>query len=143
MKTRSVLRSLVLAAALSLGPLSALAQDKSGIAFELNGAKTVASACRVTFVVRNTLDAGLTALALDLVVFDKDESVTGYAGIDIGALPKGKTRVRQYEVADYDCEKISRLLINEVRACDNPAGKIENCATLLKLRTKTTIDLTL
>ncbi|ADZ70592.1 hypothetical protein [Polymorphum gilvum] len=122
---------------------TAAGQEGGGLVLELNKAETVGGACRVTLLVRNDMSEPLTALAVDLVVFDKDEGVSGYAGVDLGALPAGKTRVQQYDVAKSPCEEVSRLLVNDVRTCDGVAVAPGSCLGRLRLKSRLPIDLIL
>lgn len=113
------------------------------ISVQLNDAETVNGSCRLTFVVRNTLPTPVKALGLDLVMFDTSDGVSGYAAIDFGELPAGKMRVRQYDVAKGDCTGISRVLLNEVRACDLQDAAQQDCLPLLRIDSRSEIDLIL
>lgn len=119
------------------------AQSAKTIAIQLNEAATVGGSCRLTFVIRNELPSTVQALGLDLVMFDKSEGVSGYAAVDFGELPSGKTRVRQYDVAKGDCADISRVLLNDVRACEIEAGAAKDCLSLLTISSRSEIDLIL
>jgi hypothetical protein len=138
--------------ALCLIPVPAAAQpaapaEKAGsgpsILIQLNEAETVTGSCRLTFVVRNALREPVNALGLDLVLFDKSEGVAGYAAVDFGALPSGKTRVRQYDVAKGACSGISRVLLNDVRACEIQDAKNQDCLPLLRIESRSEIGLIL
>jgi len=136
-------RYLVPALAFLMASLSATAsgaQPSGTISIQLNGAETVGDACRLTFVIRNELPKPVNALGLDLVMFDMSDGVSGYAAIDFGDLPAGKTRVRQYDVAKGDCTGISRVLMNEVRACEIEGNPAEDCLSRLQISTRSEID---
>jgi len=135
------LASVILAAPLAFAT-PVLAADEA-ISVQLNGAETVGGACRVTMVVRNDLATALSEFGLDLVVFDGSGGVADYAAVDIGALPQGKTRVRQYDVGRIDCGAISSLLVNDVRACKGEGVDPAACLSRLKVSTRTAIDLAL
>ncbi len=141
--SRNVLPFLVALMVAPLAPATAEENAAKGIHFELNKAETVNGTCRVTLVTRNDMASALTAFAIDLVVFDDAEGVAGYAAIDIGALPAGKTRVRQYDVARGDCGGFSRFLVNDVRACEGATGDAPDCLGALRLSSRTEIDLVL
>ncbi|MHA7777326.1 hypothetical protein [Roseibium sp. M-1] len=123
-----------------LGATAVGAQPAGTISIQLNGAETVGDACRLTFVIRNELASPVNALGLDLVMFDKSDGVSGYAAIDFGDLPAGKTRVRQYDVAKGDCSGISRVLLNEVRACEIEGSPSEDCLPKLQISARSEID---
>lgn len=118
-------------------------KTSEAISVQLNDAETVNGSCRLTFVIRNTLPTPVNALGLDLVMFDTSDGVSGYAAIDFGDLPTGKTRVRQYDVAKGDCTGISRVLVNEVRACDLQDTAQQDCLPLLRIDSRSEIDLIL
>lgn len=121
----------------------AAAQSAETIAIQLNEAATVGDACRLTFVIRNELPETVQALGLDLVMFDKSEGVSGYAAVDFGELPAGKTRVRQYDVAKGNCTEIARVLVNDIWACEIGAGTATDCLPLLSPSSRSEIDLIL
>jgi len=128
---------------MTLSASVSVAQMAETIAIQLNEAETVGDACRLTFVIRNELPNTVQALGLDLVMFDKSEGVSGYAAVDFGELPSGKTRVRQYDVAKGDCADISRVLLNDIRACDIEAEGTGDCLSLLTISSRSEIDLIL
>lgn len=136
---RSRLPALLVSLCLAISS-GAAAQDAETIALELNKAETVAGSCRITLVVKNDLASALEAFGLDLVIFDKSNGVAGYAGIDIGPLPKGKTRVRQYDLPNIACDSIASLLVNDVRACERTDAAPAGCQPYLKLNSLSTID---
>lgn len=121
----------------------AAAEAENTISIQLNDAETVNGSCRLTFVIRNALTTPVNALGLDLVMFDTSDGVSGYAAVDFGDLPTGKTRVRQYDVSRGECAGISRVLLNEVRACDLPNAAQQDCLPLLRIDSRSEIDLIL
>jgi len=134
--------ALVLAANCWTDPVAnAQEPEDKRIALELNQVASVGGKCRATLVVRNGLEKGLGKLSFDLVVFDKSGGVVAYSGIDLGELPAGKMRVRQYDVAPVGCEAISRLLINEIKQCGGTAEA--GCLQSLQASSRTGIELTL
>lgn len=120
-----------------------VAQQAETIAIQLNEAATVGEACRLTFVIRNGLPSPVRALGLDLVLFDTSDGVSGYTAVDFGELPPGKTRVRQYDVAEGGCTGIARVLLNDIRSCEIEAEAAGDCLPLLSVSSRTGIDLIL
>ena len=118
----------------------AFAQSPERISVQLNTAETTGDACRLTFVIRNQLSAPVDALGLDLVMFDRSEGVSGYAAVDFGAMPPGKTIVRQYDVGKGACTEISRVLLNDVRACQVYSDPLPDCLTRLQITSRSEID---
>lgn len=130
--------SLFLAAFLAAS--MAMAQSSEVITIQLNTAETTGDACRLTFVIRNKTPAPLNALGLDLVMFDQSDGVAGYAAVDFGEMPSGKTLVRQYDVGRGDCGDISRILLNEVRACQIDSASVPDCLSKLQINSRSEID---
>lgn len=119
---------------------SAHAQIAEAITVQLNTAETAGEACRLTFVIKNDLTAGLDALGFDLVTFDPSEGVSGYAAVNFGNIPSGKTVVRQYDVGNGACTGISRVLLNEVRVCKANKAAVADCLAKLNISSRSEID---
>ncbi|MCV0425720.1 MAG: hypothetical protein K5905_09615 [Roseibium sp.] len=137
MKKRTV-SSICLAAGLAASAVSA--QSPEAITIQLNTAETTGDACRLTFVIRNQMATPVDALGLDLVMFDQTEGVSGYAAVDFGAMPSGKTVVRQYDVGKGTCSNISRVLLNEVRTCKVADSQLSDCLSRLQITSRSEID---
>lgn len=114
---------------------------EKGLSLELNGASTVDAACRVTLVARNNLEKGLEDFGLDIVVFDDAGGVSDITALNLGALPAGKTRVLQYNIAKRGCDKVSALLVNDVRSCKGEG--MDPAACLSRLETSSRVDISL
>ncbi len=127
-------------AGISFAANPALSQPTEAISIQLNTAETAGDACRLTFVIQNKLAVPVEALGLDLVMFNKSEGVSGYAAVDFGAMPSGKTVVRQYDVGQGTCGDISRVLLNEVRACQVNSTSVPDCLTKLQITSRSEID---
>ena len=149
------LRLLGLAAAL-LGPAAPLSAQEApleaapeaaseapeptaGLSVELNGAESVDGSCRLTFLVENGLGADLAALSLETVVLTAEGTVDQLTLFDFGALPAGRPRVRQFDLAGLACEAIGQVLINGVTACEG----VEEGACLANLRLSSRSDVEL
>ena len=135
---KSLGATLFLAMALGASGISAQSPEMSSI--QLNTAESAGDACRLTFVIQNQMQTSVEALGLDLVMFDQSEGVSGYAAVDFGSMPPGKTVVRQYDVGKGECSGISRVLLNEVRACQVDSGPLPNCLTKLQITSRSEID---
>ncbi|MEP3047987.1 MAG: hypothetical protein ABJL55_19615 [Roseibium sp.] len=135
---RSLIASMVAVGCLAANP--AFSQPKEVISIQLNTAETAGEACRLTFVIQNKLASPVEALGLDLVMFNKSEGVSSYAAVDFGAMPSGKTVVRQYDVGQGSCGDISRVLLNEVRACQVNSASVPDCLTKLEITSRSEID---
>jgi hypothetical protein len=143
--TKTLVRAWAALACLStlMAASVSVAFSAEAIAIQLNSAAYVSGACRLTFVIRNQLPSTIRTLSLDLVMFDKSEGVSGYAAVDFGELPSGKTRVRQYDVLKGDCGGISRVLLNDIRACEIEGETGKDCLPLLSISSRSEIELIL
>jgi hypothetical protein len=101
---------------------------------ELNGAAQVDAACRLTFKVDNTLGADLSALSFETVILTKDGQVERLTLFDFGAVPAGRPRVRQFDLAGLECARVGQILINGAAACEGIAADL--CITRLKLQSR-------
>ena len=98
-----------------------LAQDAPaapGLALELNALTPSETGCRVTFLATNTLGTELTRSAFEIALFGAGGGIERLVSLDFKAMPEGKTRVLQFDIGELGCDKVSRVLINDVVACE-------------------------
>ena len=98
-----------------------LAQESaatSQLALELNALQPAAAGCRVTFLATNTLPAPIDRAAVEIAFFVQDGGIDRIMTLDFKELTVGKTKVLQFELGDLACPQISRLLINDITACE-------------------------
>lgn len=91
--------------------------DTPGVTLELNTLQQEAAACRMSFVMQNQMATDIEKLVFEIVVFDGDKRVARILAIDVGALPKAKTRVRQFDLKDMRCDNVGRVLLNDIKDC--------------------------
>ena len=122
---------------LAVGTAPVTAQDgDAALKIELNGLEQVDKACRMTFVVENALAATITKAVFEVALFDAKGLVERLMVLDFRDLPKGRTRVRQFDAADTSCGVVSRILVNDATEC---AGEgLDPAACIAALRTSTT-----
>jgi len=96
-----------------------LAQNATSEFFlELNSAADTATGdCRLTYVATNRTETGLSEASYEVAVFDGNGIVTRILVLAFGALPQGKTRVVQFDIAGQSCSDTSRIIVNDVAAC--------------------------
>ena len=109
---------------------------------ELNSASdTAAGDCRLTYVATNQTEVGLDQAAYEVAVFDGAGIVTRILVLAFGALPEGKTRVVQFDIAGQSCENTSRIVVNDVAECVPSAdGDAGTCLTALNTSTRAPIQ---
>ncbi len=122
-------------------PLPVIAADKGEISFHLNSTAGVKDACRFNFVFRNGVSISIRDLVLELVVFDDGDLVDRFVLVKSGSLPMGKTRVRQFDFAGLACDKVSKLLVNEVKVCEGDGLDPEVCLSRLETKGSKSIRL--
>jgi len=113
------LPSLLLLAALCATPaLAQEVQPAAGLALELNALTPSETGCRVTFLATNKLGTELTRSAFEIALFGAGGGIERLVSLDFKAMPEGKTRVLQFDIGELGCDKVSRVLINDVVACE-------------------------
>lgn len=127
-------------------PVLAQAADESAaprLELTLNSARaTEAGDCRLSFVIRNDLGAGLEKMVAEAVLFDADGRVATMTLFDFGALPSGRPRVRQFDLAEQSCDGIKQVLINGIGSCEGDGLRPGACLDGLRLSTDTDIEVT-
>ncbi|MCP1198300.1 hypothetical protein [Notoacmeibacter sp. MSK16QG-6] len=112
--------------------------DRLSLQLELNELDTHEGACRITFVARNGLTADLSALAYEMVLFGVDGGIERMTKFAFGAMKQGKTIVRRFNMPGLGCEAISRILINNVSACEGAGQDV--CEQSLETSNRTDIE---
>lgn len=106
-------------------PVSALAQDLAAtdepapveLRVELNKLEQTGTACRSYMVLANRTGTVLEQLSLDLVVFDTDGVIDRRLAVELGPVKSGRTQVKVFDMADLDCGRVARVLMNDVLVC--------------------------
>ena len=132
--------SLVLVtAALLASP--ALAQDAGparSLALELNALTPSETGCRVTFLATNALGTELVRSAFEIALFGDGGGIERLVSLEFKAMPEGKTRVLQFDIAEVGCDKVSRILINDIVACEGEGLDPKVCYDALKTGSRLT-----
>lgn len=118
----------------------ALAQS-GNFALELNTATDIGDGCQLTYVATNNTGIALVETAYQVALFDENSLVTGTLVLEFGALPVGKTKVVQFNLAGKKCGSISRILINDVSACKSADGDHDFCMSGLITNSRSDIQL--
>ncbi len=136
----------VLAVALCILPLyggAVFAAGEGKLGFELNNARQAGGNCRLSFVIQNRMPMAIEALSLEIVLFNSQGLVDQFLKLKAGALPKGKMRVKQFDLKGRNCADISKILINEIAECKGADLGPSSCAAALSLSSRTSIELQL
>jgi hypothetical protein len=138
-------RQIALALALALPaawPVAAQESEKGGpsLAMDLNGLSQTEDGCRLTFVIENRLPADLSRAVFEFALFNSDGLVERLLTLDFKELPKGRTRVRQFDLADLQCGSLARILVNDARECGGDGVEPVACMRDLMATTATDIE---
>ncbi|WP_026279615.1 MULTISPECIES: hypothetical protein [unclassified Thioalkalivibrio] len=112
--------------------LPALAEDGGGIGVQLNKLEPDGDDCRAHLVLENGLDQALESLQLDLVVFGDDGIIQSRTLLEMAPLRAGSTSVRAFRMTDTSCDRVGRILVNDVAACEGPDGAVADCADRIR-----------
>jgi hypothetical protein len=123
----------ILSAALATG--AAAQEEAPALQVELNRAVAVEGACRLTLVATNRLGADLDQVVFETVLFTRDGAVERLTLLDLGALPAGRPRVREFDMTGLGCDDLGRVLFNGVDTC---AGSVDEgaCAAGLNIESR-------
>ena len=112
--------------------VTAAARAEDGVLeVELNKLEPNKEACRAYLVLENQVPSAFEALKLDLVMFDPDGIVAKRLAVEAGPLPAGKTRLKVFDVGGLACDRIGRMLLNDVLACKDGTGTRGDCLALI------------
>jgi hypothetical protein len=128
------LRTFVLALALLApwtGAASGAEPAKKRLAIELNRLQDTGKACRMSLVFTNHLDEPVEALSIETVLFDKEGGVSRFLVLKSRALPPGKIRVQQFDIAGTKCDAFGKLLLNDIKECKVGDLKPGECLALV------------
>ena len=110
--------TLLLAALCATPTLAQEVEPAAALALELNALTPSDTGCRVTFLATNRLGTELTRSAFEIALFGAGGGIERLVSLDFKAMPEGKTRVLQFDIGELGCDKVSRVLINDVVACE-------------------------
>ncbi|KZM52159.1 hypothetical protein OA90_01195 [Labrenzia sp. OB1] len=110
------------------------------ITLELNKAEDTGENCRLSFVMTNGTGKSIEAAAYELVLFTPEGVISQMSVFDFGALPQGKTVVRQFELPSLGCAQAGNLLINGPTGC-GPDQAPAHCTAPLTLSSRTGLTL--
>lgn len=128
-----------LAAAVALASVAPGAAQDGSFLLELNNSQDLGGACRLIFVARNGTAVVLEKTAYEVAVFDSDQKVSQMLVLEFGRVAVGKTKVVQFDLANLPCDKISRLLVNEIADCVVAGQATTLCMDSLKAATRSKI----
>ena len=109
------------------------------IQVELNKLEPSNGDCRAYLVLENKSSSGFEALKIDIVIFGTDGIVERRLAVQTAPLPPGKTSLKVFDMGGLSCERIGRLLLNDVLDCTDGAGTRDDCLALLTTSARTAV----
>jgi hypothetical protein len=126
-------RAILPAIALLAAPTLTIGAPADPIRIELNTETGIPDHCRLSFVIENKSEAGMSSLKLDLVVFDREGVIDRRLVAEMGPLRATKTIVKTFELKG-NCTDIGSILVNGVTAC--APGDADSCLDRLALASR-------
>jgi len=140
-RTRRILATVATVGAAFCAPAAAQDDDSPTLGVELNKLEQTGAACRSYMVLSNRTDATLDQLSLDLVVFDTDGVIDRRLAVELGPVQAGRTRVKVFDMADLDCDRVARVLLNDVLTCrPDRMGDATTCDGALRVSGRGDVD---
>lgn len=132
-------RVAVLATGLTLLCLRSATAVDGSIQVELNKLEPSDGGCRAYLVLENGSSDAYEVLKLDIVIFGTDGVVERRLAVQVAPLPAGKTSLKVFDVGGLPCERIGRLLLNDVLECADSSGAFDDCLHLLSTTTRAAV----
>lgn len=116
---------------------AAIAAENGKLSVEFNDLQQAESGCRAVFVLNNGLDKALENVTLRVVSFDESGHATLFLSLDVGAMPVNKTRILRFDLgAGVACDKVSRIVLDDVTSCEGPEMGPAECLTAISLSSR-------
>lgn len=131
----------LLALATPLQAEEGAADAAPSLSIEFNSALQLEGACRLTFFAENGMGTPISALSLEAVLFTTQGAVERLTLFDLGELPEGRPRVRQFDVPELQCDAIGQILINGLSKCEGDDLTPTSCLNSLTLNSRTELEL--
>lgn len=114
--------------------------DAAGITLELNTLQPTQNGCLFTFVADNGLETSIDQASYEVVLFNGEGLVQRMTVLDFQDLPAGRTRVRQFNLPETQCDGISRVLINDVSTCTGAGVTEALCIDGLRVASQSDVE---
>ena len=79
----------------------------------------------------NKSASAFESLKLDIVVFDTDGIVAKRLAVEAAPLPLGKTSLKVFDIGGLLCDRVGRVLLNEVMTCADDSQARGDCLELI------------
>ena len=123
-------------AALATLPVAGQETTAPSLALELNALQPSEAGCRITFLATNGLAAPIDKATFEVALFGTGGGIDRLVSLDFKMLAQGKTKVLQFELAGLQCDAVSRVLVNDVTACEGTGLAAGDCLANLATSTR-------
>ena len=103
---------------------------------ELNRLEDHGDGCRVHLVLRNASPRAYSSYRLDLVIFAADGVIARRLALETAPLRADKTMVKEFQLSDFSCGQVGRILLNDVTSCSSEAGDRDDCVTTTRVSSR-------
>lgn len=111
-----------------------------GLTLELNVLQPTETGCRAGFLAENPSGAAVENLAVESVLFNADNLIERLLVLEFGYLSAAGSKVRLFELDGLACANLSRILFNDVVACEGTGLDPRQCMAAITLRNRTAIE---
>ena len=125
--------------ALMATPAPAGAQTDA-LHIELNRLEDHGDGCRVHLVLQNASPRAYSSYRLDLVIFAGDGVIARRLALETAPLRADKTMVKEFQLSDFSCGQVGRILLNDVPACISDAGDLDDCVTMTRVSSRASVS---
>lgn len=127
---------LLVCLALASPPVAAEGGD---LHIELNRLEERAGGCRVHLVLENTSPRAYDSYRLDLVVFGGDGVIARRLALETAPLRASKTMVKEFELADFPCSQVGRILLNDISQCSSAGSGRSDCISTTRVSSRASV----
>lgn len=125
----------VLLATVLAGSVPAGSQTPGPVALrmELSLLEQQEGACRHYVTMENRTEVDFAALRFDLFLFDGSQAIASRVAVASRRVRPNQTRVLVFDVPAVRCDRIGRVLLNEVLICQEQGGRMrDDCDDLVR-----------
>jgi hypothetical protein len=111
-----------------------------GMHIELNRLEERGAGCRVHLVLENASPQAYTSYRLDLVIFGTNGVIARRLALESAPLRARKTMVKEFELTDFSCKQIGRILLNDISRCTSAAGDMDDCISATRVSSRGSVE---
>lgn len=110
------------------------------LTIDLNKLDTIADSCRITLVFANQSKHHYQTFHMDLAFFNQDEILEQRITVDAGPIRQKKTSIKEFEISALKCERIERILLNNIPNCELKSGNNIDCLDGIRIKSKSNVN---